>query len=514
MPEEASPDSVVKKTFFGRRTAWGGRTFRFRLKSFRLGKGLSLRRFSVMEAALLLMFALLASRGLGVVRQSIFNALFGTGPEANAYYAASRLPDTLFNLIAGGALTHAFIPVFLSYEKKQGELDAWRLASLVFNVLLVVITLVVIIGEFLTPAFVNYLLVPGYSPAEQALTAKLTQIMLIQPLILGLGTVITAILNGKRQFLLPAASIAIYNFGMIGGLLLTLALPSVGIYGPTYGILIAAVLQVAIQIPGLVQQRVRYTFTWDLRHRGLYEVMCLAGPNVLAIGLFYVGTIVDTAFSSYLPDTASLSALHNAQMLQAVPLALISQAIGQALLPHLAVQAASGRYVRMARTALKVMGVSILLTVPAALVLWVLGGPAIRLIFQHGAFTAHSTDLTNLALIGYAVGVPGLVAGDLVVRGFFALKDAWTPLGTNLFALASRVSLVILLLHWLQGPWVILAIPLALAGSASAEAMLLCLLFLYRLRKRISLDQGMQRLQRRRLYLKSRQKSDSGLACP
>lgn len=491
-------EAAADKTSACRRKSWGGRTFRFRLKSFLPGKGFSLRRFSVVEAALLLMMALLASRGLGVVRQSIFNALFGTGPEANAYYAALRLPDTLFNLIAGGALAHAFIPVFLSYEKERGELEVWRLTSLVFNVLLVALVILLLIGEFLTPAFVNHLLVPGYSSSEQALTATLTRIMLVQPLILGLGTIATAVLNSKRQFLLPAASIAIYNIGMISGLLITLAIPKADIYGPAYGVLIAAMLQVVVQIPGLMRQRVRYKFIWDLRHPGLRQVMCLLTPNALAIGVFYAGTIADTAFSSYLPDAASLSALHNAQMLQAVPLALMSQAIGQALLPSLSVQAASNRYVRMTQTALKVMGVSILLTIPAAVVLGMAGKPVIQLLFQHGAFTQHSTDVTNLALLGYAIGVPGLVAGDLIVRGFYALKDAWTPLWTNIFALSSRVGLIILLLHTLKGPFVILAIPLALAGSASAEAVLLCLLLFYRLRKRIVLDQGMQRLQRLR----------------
>ena len=121
------------------------------------------------------MLALLASRGLGIVRQSLFNMLFGTGPEANAYYAASRLPDTIFNLIAGGALTHAFIPVFFSYEKEHGQREAWRLTSLVFHVLLVSLTLLVLIGELFAPAMVTHFVVPGYSPTEQALTATQRQ---------------------------------------------------------------------------------------------------------------------------------------------------------------------------------------------------------------------------------------------------------------------------------------------------------------------------------------------------
>src|SRR5437879_2684322 len=112
---------------------WLSKSFRFSLKSFLPGGGaLSLRRFSITEAAFLFMMAYLASRGLGVVRQTLFNALFGTGPEANAYYAAARLPELLFSLIAGGALIQAFVPVFVSYEKEHGQRGTWRLTSLVF----------------------------------------------------------------------------------------------------------------------------------------------------------------------------------------------------------------------------------------------------------------------------------------------------------------------------------------------------------------------------------------------
>src|ERR1700676_3927453 len=138
------------------------KAFSFHLKSFLPGGGgYSLRRFSIAEAAFLFMLAYIASRGLGVIRQTIFNDLFGTGSAANASYAAVRLPDTLFELIAGGALAHAFIPVFLSCEKDSGKREAWRLASLVFNLLLVALTVLAIISEFVAPAFVSRLLVPG-----------------------------------------------------------------------------------------------------------------------------------------------------------------------------------------------------------------------------------------------------------------------------------------------------------------------------------------------------------------
>lgn len=434
----------------------------------------------------MLMAAYIASRGLGVVRQSIFNAIFGLGPEANAYYAAFRLPDALFNLIAGGALSHAFIPVFVSYDKDHGRAQAWRLTSLIFNILLVCLTLVLLVGELFTPQFVSHILVPGYSPSQQALTTSLTRIMLVQPLILGLGTIATAVLSSKRQFLLPALSIAVYNVGLIAGLLMTLVIPGLGIYGPTYGVLLAAVCQVAVQVPGLVKHGLRYYFAWNLRDPGLIQVMRLLGPNAAVVALGSAALIVDTFYTSYLPDKASLAAQHNAYMLFYLPVALLAQAVSQAVLPQLSALAARGTYSHLRRLALKVIGASILLAVPIAVALCFLGKPLIRILFQHGAFTHHSSTLTTLALIGYAVGLPGVIAGELIARAFYSLKDAVTPLFTNIFAFVSRIGLIIGLLVICTGQNVILAIPLAASGSATAEAFLLCLLLYFRLRKKVA----------------------------
>lgn len=452
------------------------------------------------------MMGYLASRGLGIVRQSIFNGLFGTGSAANAYVAAARLPDTLFNLIAGGALSHAFIPIFVSYDKEHGQREAWRLASLVFNVLLVLLTLFVLIGEWFAPAFVNQLLVPGLSQQDRDLTTTLTRIMLFQPLILGLGTVVTAILNSKRQFLLPALSLAVFNLGLIGGLLFSIAIPGVGIYGPTFGMLAAAALQVGVELPGLLKQGVRYSFIWNLRHPGLREVMRLLVPNALAVGIASAAVIVDTNFASYLPDQASISALHSAQMLIALPVALISQAVGRALLTPMAMEAMAGRYVRLRQTILKVIGGSVLLSIPCAVGLYLFGKPLIHLLFQHGAFTRHSTELTNLVLIGYALSLPGQVASDLLIGSFYALKDARTPLFTNIFAFAVRYGLILLLLQALAGSsHIILALPAAYAIATTAEAALLVLILFFRLRRKVKTDRGMQRLLQRRRYIHNKQ---------
>jgi putative peptidoglycan lipid II flippase len=478
--------------------------FRFRLTSFRLGRDLATRQFSLTEAAFLLILAYLTSKGFGLIRQMLFNALFGTGPQATAYYAAFNLPDTLFNLIAGGAFTYAFIPVFLSYEKEHGQQEVWRLASLVLNVLLVSLTVLVLGAELFAPAIVNTLLVPGLPPPERDLTTTLTRIMLLHSLILGLGTVATAILNGKGQFLLPALAIAIYDLGLIGGLLVSLALPGVGIYGPTYGLLVSGVCQVAVQFPGLRKQGARYSWLWDLRHPGLHQVVRLLLPNMLAVGLASVAIFLETAFASYLPDPASIPALRNASLLFGLPVTLVSQVVGQALLPHITTHATQNRYVRMSQTVLKSVSACVLLSIPAAIVLSLGGHTAIQLLFQHGAFDPHASTLTASALLGYAVGLPGLTASGLLILSFYALKDARTPLLTNIGTFVVRVSLLLLLLRVFRGDMAILAIPLAASVTGTAEALLLGLLLFSRLRSKVNMDKGLQRLHRRREYAKRR----------
>jgi putative peptidoglycan lipid II flippase len=141
----------------------------------------------------------------------------------------------------------------------------------------------------------------------------------------------------------------------------------------------------------------------------------------------------------------------------------------------------------------------VLLSIPSAIVLYVIGKPAIHLLFQHGAFTAHSSELTSLALLGYAFGLPAVTADTLLVFCFYAIKDARTPLVTNIGALAVHFTLLAILTHTLSGSAAIISIPLATAVTGTIEAVLLSLLLFTRLRKMVRADKGMQRLQKRRL---------------
>ena len=322
----------------------------------------------------------------------------------------------------------------------------------------------------------------------------------LQPLLLGLGTVITAALNSKRQFLLPALSVAIYNVGLIGGLGVSFLFRGVGIYGPTCGVLVAAALQTMVMVPALVKQGARYSFTWNVKHPAFREILRLLLPNVVAVAFGSIAPILDTACISYMPDPASLAASRNAYLLFGLPLTLVSQAVGQAAMPQLAAFAVARKYVRLRQTLFKLVGASLAFSLLEMLALFLLGRPAIHLLFQHGAFTAHSASVTNLALIGYAIALPGQALASLLIMTFYALKNAVMPLSASIITLGTHLSGLLFFLHLFSGSDQILAIPLALAIDGVVISLLFGSLLLLNLRAKARSDEGMQRLERRRLY--------------
>ena len=458
---------------------------RFRLPTLRRPRlrlsGLLTRELSIGEASFVLMASFLFSALLGAVRQVLFNAEFGAGSEASAFYAAIRLPDALFSLIAGGALSSAMIPVLLSTSSEDGAEAAARLVSLVLNALLAAFMLLVLAGELLTPAFVTHLLAPGFDRSTSATTESLTRLMLLQPLILAVGSVATAVLNSRNQFGLTALSVASHNLGLIAGIVATRVHPTLGIYGPALGVLAGAALQVLFLLPGLLGGGFRYRFLLDLGDRRLRQVTALLVPNGLAVGVAYTGFIVDTAFASQAPQAGALPAVHNAFMLVGLPIALLGQAVGQSAFPRLAAYATAERWRDMARTLLRALGAAVALAVPALVGLIVLGRLAIRILFEHGRFGESAGSLTYQVLALYSVALPVYVAAELLVRGLIALRDTRTPLLTNTVQITGRAAIM----AWLVPTLGVLAIPIAFAAMATIEAVALGAVLGTRLRRRL-----------------------------
>jgi putative peptidoglycan lipid II flippase len=437
---------------------------------------LLVREFSITEGVVLLMASIVFSALLGSVRQVLLNAQFGTGMAANAYYAAFRLPDGLFALIAGGALSSAMIPILLSIEREDGPADWARLVNLVFTSLMVVLIVIVALGEIFAPAFVHHLLAPGFDAETSQLTIRLTRIMLLQPLILAAGSVAAAVLNSRNQFLLTAISYASHNVCIILGIAATWVMPGLGIYGPTLGLLAGAALQVVILLPGIHDNGLHFSIDWDPASERLRQVVRLLIPNGLSVGVGYTGFIVDTAFASKVPNNAALPAIQNAWLLVALPIAFLGSGIGQAVFPRLAAHAAAARWRTMRRTLLSALAVVLILAIPALLGLAVLGRFLIHILFEHGKFDAAAGSLAYRVLLVYVLALPAAVATEILTRGLIALRDTRTPLLTNSLQLVLRVALIALLLNRLD----VVAIPLAFTLSASLETLLLAAILLPR----------------------------------
>lgn len=440
--------------------------------------------FSITEGSVILIASFFASAVLGALRQVLFNAQFGVGMEANAYYAAFRLPDTLFSLIAGGTLSSAMIPVLIGTARKDGADAGYRLVSLVFTSLMVVMLIIVTLLMIFTPAFVRYLLAPGFDAETTALTITLTRIKLLQPFILSLGSVATAVLNSRNRFLLPAISIATYNLTLIGGILLARVYPPLSVYGPTLGTVVGAILQVIILWPGLAVMRGRQWLTWDPRDRRLREVVYLLIPNGLSAVVNYGGAIVDTAFASLTRQMVALPAVYNAMLLANLPVTLLGYAVGLAAFPRFAERAEAGEWRAMRRLVLLVLGIACSLSLLAMATIYFAGRMVIDVLFVRGEFTAAAGETTYQVLLLYALGLPIHIGTEILTRGLISMRDTRTPLFTNIGQLVSRATIM-----WFAvEPLGLFAIPVAFITSSTLETIALGIVLTTKLKHRIAHD--------------------------
>lgn len=428
------------------------------------------------QASLIVMVGFVASRLLGLVRAVVLAQQFGTGREYEAFIAALTIPDLVFQVLAGGAVGSAFIPVFKGYFAQDDDEGAWRLTSLVMNLaLLVTIPTSLILAIFARP--LAELVVPAWDPASKDLTATLMRTMLITPAIFAVSGFATSVLNSFQRFLLAALAPIVYNASIIVS---ALVFWDLGIEAVAIGVAVGALLHLLIQAPGLIALGMRYRFGIDLNHPGVREVLRLMGPRMIGLGVTQVNQLVNVILASYL-IVGSIGYLNVAWLMLMTPLVL-AMAVSTAVFPTLAEESASNHPDAVREVFLISLRTILFLTVPMAIGLMTLGEPLIRLFFEYGAFTPESTRLTHWALIWYAIGLAGHATVEIVDRVYYALHDTWTPVTAA--SLAFSINLVLgLILMWTPLNYG----GLALANSLAALSEATLLMFLIR-RRMPSLD--------------------------
>ena len=425
---------------------------------------------------------MLLSRLVGLVREMVTRSSLGVlTVEATAYEIAKAVPETIFLIIAGGAIGSAFIPTFAAYFTRDDEKGAWRLFSAVINMITVAITIVALAAMFFAPQIVSFFYGDKIATQPELLdqTVQLMRIMLISPIIFGASGVIMGALNARQHFLLPALAPTIFNLGIIAGALMLG--PFIGTaMGLAVGTVIGAAGHFLIQIPGLISKHARYTPVFTLRDPGVIKVLWLMAPRVLGQSFSELNKLL-ILFMTGSMALGTLPAFNAAFRLIILPQGVLGQAVGIAAFPTLSTLAAQKEYGEMRRIISSSLRLLLFLGMPVTIFLMMLRTPIITIVFERGLFDADSTELVANALLLMSMGLVALMLLEVIARSFYSLSDTLTPV----LAGGVQVILMVALTLWLrdtvfaQRGWLPLG-ALALGFSLSNYGEVVVLLWLLR----------------------------------
>lgn len=376
-------------------------------------------------------------RLFGLFRDVVIANRFGASAAYDAYLIAFFVPNMLRQLLAEGALSTAFVPIYTGYLAED-RAAADRFASATLSLALLLFPLSIGLGIYLTPGYLPFL-ASGFGPEKLRLAVALTRITLPFIGLVGLAAILMGVLNGQRRFLAPALAPVLFDLGLIVGAWPLAAHLSQSTYGLALGVLLGGLGMLLFQL-AFLRGKLRFSFKLTLRHEGLRQLGRMMLPAVLGLAGVQVSLMVDNKLASHLGDGA-ISSLQYAIRLFQLPLGVFAISIANALLPRLShratLQDAEGLTETLQRGIL--LGAFILL--PATAGLYAIGRPTIQLLFEHGRFLPQDTARTLAALNFYLIGLTAYGLVYLLTRAFYALRDTKTPVITGLVGVALNVTL-------------------------------------------------------------------------
>jgi len=427
------------------------------------------QRDGIVRAAGINSLGNVASRLLGMVRGSVVAYMFGATGATGAFDAVQSIPKMVYELLIGGMLSAALVPVLSEYagDERRAEMD--HILSVLLTVAGIVMVAVVVVLEWAAP-WLTRLLVGGFEEDLLRTATGLTRIIVPSILIYGVSGLIQAYHLARKEFVYPAMGGAGHNLGMIVAVLFLgrlLGVPSLAI-----GVVIAAGVQLLVQLPGLRGAHLRPRLDW--RHPVIRRILRLYAPVVLSIVVANVGTIIDRNLASRTVPQA-LTWMTRATELTQISLGLVSMAISMAVLPTLSQIDARAEVDRFKRTFATGLRLVVALIVPAAVGLMALGEPIVRLLFEHGEFTPVDTAAVTRALLYYLPGLPFAAIDLPLVFAFYAQKDTITPVVVGIVGVGVYL-LVGPLLAFAAG-WGYLGLVAANSAQLISHAVLMLLAF-------------------------------------
>ncbi len=369
----------------------------------------------------------LLSRITGLARESLKAAVFGAGVQMDAFEAAFRLPNILRRLFAEGAFAQAFVPIFAEYRRQRGLEETRALVGRVGTLLAFTLLLVTVIGVLAAPWLV-YALASGFvaTPGKVELTAEMIRIVFPYLLFVSLVSLAGGVLNVYRQFAIPAFTPVLLNLSIIGAALFLAPYCNPPIKALAWGVFIGGIAQLALQLYPLARIGMLCRPRFDWRDEGVRRVLVAMGPAVLGVSAAQISALINTQLAAWLGD-GRISWITYADRLMEFPSALLGVALGTVLLPSLAKLHADAKPDEYASLLDWGLRLAFMLALPAAVALWVLAIPLISTLYQYGRFTLDDVLQTRTALLGYSVGLLGLIVVKILAPGFYARQVMTTP---------------------------------------------------------------------------------------
>ena len=407
------------------------------------------------------------SRVAGLAREITAASFFGTTGPASAFTIAFQIPQLLSGLFAQTALSSAFIPVFTDLLHRGRRREAFRLASTLLWTMVLVIggitVLLILTAGLIMPLFIG----STFNAALTSLTVGLSQVMFPVVLLLSVTGLVVGILQSNQRFTIPAFAPVVWNLVILLFMIVLRHKFHGGnqLYAYAIGVLVATVVQLAMALAALRRIDFHFQLTLDWRDPRVRRVLALMLPVTLSMGILNFDLLINSSLGTLVSRQAP-RAIDAAFRLYSLPQGMFSVAVATVLFPTLSLMAARGDIPAIRRTLGSGMRQILLLLIPAAALMLVLATPIVRLIYQRGHFTTHSTHLTSVALFWFACNLPFAGVNLLLTRMFFAAQQPWVP--TVLSAINIAVDVVVSLL--LYKP---LGITGLVVGTLAAQVVML-----------------------------------------
>lgn len=393
----------------------------------------------IIRAAAILAVGNVAQRLLGMAREIVKAYLFGASGLLSAYEIAVYVPLNLYELIIGGMVNSALVPVFSEFSLPKRREELWGIVSASLSVATVAVLLVVLLVELFAPQIATALGARNFEdPALLDLSISLMRLAAPAILFLSISSILTGLLYALKRFTLPALTASVFNACIV---VVALARPE-HIDSLVWGLLLGSGMQIVIQVPGLRDARLRWQLQW--RNPVIHRILRLYAPIVVGLVITQVGLAISINLATRTGD-ASLTYMRYATTLYQFPLGLVVTALSIATLPTLS-QQATGRLDDFKQTLAEGIRLVIVLILPAAAGLFVLALPIVALLFQYGEFTPLDTDITATVLRYYLFGMPFAAVDQMLVFASYARKDTLRPALVGVFSIFIYVGVAALLL--------------------------------------------------------------------